>query len=1018
MNIAEYSIRKKTVTLVMTVMLVIGGYAAFKQIGMLEDPEFTIKDAVVITPYPGASSKEVEEEVTDKIETAIQQMGQLDKIKSISRAGMSIVTATMKDKYGKDELPQVWDELRRKVGDVQGHLPPGAGPSIVNDDFGDVFGILLAVTGDGYSYRELKDAVDYLRKELLLVKDVSKINIWGARQEAIFVEISTSRLARLGLGIDTVYNALREQNAVVSAGQVRVGPEYIRIEPTGNYDSVESIASLQIRDPKSDKIIYLRDIANIYRDYVDPPSQVLHYNGAPAISVGISIAKGGNVVKLGKAVKAKLAELKGMLPVGMEIEVINYQATDVTAAIKAFLINFLEAVGIVVVVLLVFMGVRSGLLIGAILAITVFGTIIIMNMWGISLERISLGALIIALGMLVDNAIVVTEGMLIRMQAGVDKIKAAGEVVGQSLMPLLGATVIAVLAFWGIGMSQDGTGEFCRSLFQVMLISLMLSWVTAITITPLFCTMFLKSGSAPAAGEESDPYKGFLFVAYKKILSACIRMRWMTVLAMVGMLAASIYGFGLLKGSFFPASTKAMFLVHYWLPSGTDIRQTTADVSEIEKHILDDERVTSVASYIGEGAPRFILTFKPEQTGDDGYGLMLVSVDDYREIPRLAAEIEDYINTNYPSAYPVIRKFVLGPGDDYDLEARFSGPDDKILRELSAKAQAIMRAYPHSARVWDDWRPPVKKIVPVFDEVRAKQAGVTRTMLAQALENAVSGVTVGLYRENDKLLPIISRLPANERLDVEHLRDIQVYSPALQKTIPISQVISGFKTVADDPFRMRYNRKPTISVRGNIKFGMLASEMQKAVEKEVEAIELPPGYELHWGAEKENSAKAQNGIKVNMAAPTIAMVLIIIMLFNNLRQPAIIVLTVPFAVIGVTVGLLGFGVPFGFMALLGMLSLSGMLIKNAIVLIDQINLELSEGKEPLRAVIDASVSRVRPVCMAAVTTVLGMMPLVVDPFFKGLAVTVMGGLSFATGLTLILVPVLYVIFYRIKWRSA
>jgi multidrug efflux pump subunit AcrB len=1016
MNLAEYSIKKKTVTLVMAVMLVLGGLQAFTEIGMLEDPEFTIKDAVVITQYPGASAYEVEQEVTDRLETAIQQLGQLKEIKSISKPGLSIITASMKDKYTSADLPQVWDELRRKVGDAQGQLPPGALPSVVNDDFGDVFGILLAVTGEGYSYKELKDAVDYLRQELLLVKDVSKVSLWGVRTEAIFVEISTSRLAQLGLGLDTVYAALGEQNIVVPSGAIKVGPEYIRISPTGYYESVESIENLQIRDPLSDKVIFLKDIGRVIRDYVDPPAQVLHFNGTPAISVGISIAKGGNVVKMGEAVKHRLKDLMAMMPVGMKIEVINFQANDVTLAIKAFVINFLEAIAIVIVVLLIFMGVRSGFLIGSILAITVLATLIVMNMWGISLQRISLGALIIALGMLVDNAIVVTEGMLIRIEAGKDRLKAAGEVVSQTQMPLLGATIIAILAFWGIGMSNDSTGEFCRSLFQVMFISLMMSWIIAITITPLFCKMFLKGGGTAGEAPE-DPYKGFIFVGYKKILSLSIRMRWLTLIIMVGLLAASIYGFGFLSGSFFPPSTKPMFMVNYWLPSGSDIRQTTADISKIEKHILEDERVTSVASYIGDGAPRFILTFAPEQTSDDGYGIILVSVNHFSDIDAMAPEIESFIMKNFPESTPIVRKFALGPGDDYDLEARFSGPDDKVLRQLSAKAQDIMRSYPYSARVWDDWRPPVKKIVPVFDEVKAKQAGVTRTMLAQALESAVSGITVGLYREGDDLLPIISRLPAAERLDVDHLNDVQVYSSALKKSIPINQVISGFKTIADDPYRMRFNRKSTISTRGNIKFGRLPSEMQKAVEAEIEAIELPPGYEMAWGAEKENSAKAQAGIKANMAAPTIAMVLIIIMLFNNLKQPAIILLLVPFAIIGVTVGLLGFNVPFGFMSLLGMLSLTGMLIKNAIVLIDQINIELSEGKEPFNAVIDASVSRMRPVCMAAVTTVLGMMPLVVDPFFKGMAVTIMGGLTFATGLTLILVPVLYVIFYKVDWQK-
>lgn len=1016
MNIAEYSIQKKTITLVLTVMLALGGLLSFLEIGMLEDPEFTIKDAVVITQYPGASAREVEEEVTDKVETAVQQLGQLDKVKSISTAGVSVITATMKDKYTSEDLPQVWDELRRKVNDVQAQLPPGVKPSIVNDDFGDVFGILLSVTGEGYSYKELKDAVDFMRRELLLVKDVSKVTLWGAKQEAIFVEISRSRLAQLGLGLDTVYASLQNQNMVVPAGSVQVGPEYIRISPSGEFSSVEQIENLQIRDPESDKVIYLKDIGDVVRDYVDPPRQILRYDQKPAISIGISVAKGGNVVKLGDAVNLKLEELKTLLPVGIDIGVINFQADDVRIAIKAFVINFLEAIGIVIVVLLIFMGMRSGLLIGAILAVTVLGSIIVMKAWGINLQRISLGALIIALGMLVDNAIVVTEGMLIRIQAGKDAIKSAGEVVAQSMMPLLGATVIAVLAFWGIGMSQDSTGEFCRSLFQVMLISLMMSWIIAITITPLFCKMFLKAGGQ-APGEDVDPYKGFIFVAYKKFLSLCIRVRWVTILVMLGLLFSSIYGFGFIKGSFFPPATKPMFMVHYWLPSGTDIRKTSSDISSIEDHLSKDERISSLTSYIGEGAPRLTLTFSPEQTGDDAYGLIFVGVHDWRDIDTLIPEVETYINDSFPDASPILRKFVLGPGKDYDIEARFSGPDAEILRRLSEEAQGIMRSYVHSARVWDDWRPPVKKIEPIFDEVMAKQAGISRPMLSETLETTFSGTTVGVYREGDELIPIISRLPENERLDVANLQDVQVWSPALGKTIPITQVVSGFQTVYEDGFRMRYNRRLTVSTRGNIKFGMLASDMQQAIEAEIEAIELPTGYELAWGAEKEDSAKAKAGIKANMATPTIAMILIIIMLFNNLKQPTIIVLTVPFAIIGVTVGLLGSGAPFGFMSLLGLLSLTGMLIKNAIVLIDQINIELREGKEPFTAVMDASVSRMRPVCMAAVTTVLGMTPLVIDPFFQGMAVTIMGGLTFATGLTLILVPVLFVIFYRIQWQK-
>lgn len=1015
MNIGEYAISKKTITLVFTFIFVVGGIISFNGLGRLEDPEFTIKDAVVVTSYPGASPSEVEEEVSEKLESAIQQLPQLDKIKSINMAGISKITVTIKNNYDKSTMPQVWDELRRKVGDVQGQLPPGAGPSIVNDDFGDVYGILLTVTGDGYSFSELKDTVDYLRKELLLVEDVSKVALWGVQKEAVYVEISRSRLAQLGIGLDTIYDLLRSQNKVVPAGSVQVGQEYIRISPSGEFQSVKDIEELGLSDPQSDKIIYLKDIATVKRDYVEPPGQILRYDGKSALAIGVSIAPGGNVVDLGAAVRQRLDELQPMMPLGIDIGVINYQAEDVSLAINAFVVNFLEAVAIVIIVLLVFMGLRSGLLIGAVLAITVLGSMILLKMYAIDLQRISLGALIIALGMLVDNAIVVTEGMQIRIEAGMDRIKAAGEVVSQSMMPLLGATVIAVLAFWGIGMSEDSTGEFCRSLFQVMLISLMMSWVIAITITPLFCKMFLKGGSA--GGVQKDPYRGFVFVFYKKILAWCIRFRWVTVLAMVTMLAAALYGFGFIKGSFFPPSTKPMFLVHFWNPSGTDIRNTSADIALLEQHLSKDKRISSTASFIGEGAIRFILTFGPEATGDDAYGLILVTVEDYRDINSMIPELTQYIQDNFPDASPILKKFQLGPGEDFDIEARFSGPDSKILRQLSEQAQNIVRAVPRSARVWDDWRPPVKVIRPVFDQDKARSTGVSRPVFNEALETNFTGTRVGLFREGDNLLPIVSRLPDKERLDVDNLQDVQIWSPLLRKTIPITQVVSGFETVWEDSMIMRRNRKPTISVRGNIEFGGLASDLQRAVEKEIEAIPLPAGYELQWGAEKENSAKAQQAIAKNMAPPTIAMVLIIIMLFNNLRQPTIILLLVPFAIIGVTVGLLGSGAPFGFMSLLGLLSLTGMLIKNAIVLIDEVNIQLAEGKEPLRAVIDASVSRLRPVCMAAITTVLGMIPLVIDPFFQGMAVTIMGGLTFATGLTLIVVPVLYVIFYSIGWQK-
>ena len=1016
MNSAELAIQKKTVTLVLCAVIIGGGILAYENLGRLEDPEFTIKSAVVTTAYPGATPMEVAQEVTDEIEIAIQQLPQLKRVTSISKAGLSIITVEIKDNYDERTLPQVWDELRRKVRDVQSKLPPGVLSPIVNDDFGDVYGILLAVTGEGYTYEELKEYVEFLRRELLLVKDVSKIELWGLQEEAVFVEISRSRMAQLGIGLDAIYSTLEEQNLVAPAGSVKVGPEYLRINPTGSFASVKDIADLQIRDPSSDRLIYLGDVATITRGYVTPPNTILRYNGKTALSIRVSIVPGGNVVKLGKAVKKRLAELESQTPVGMELGIINFQSDDVSKAVNGFIVNFLEAIAIVVVVLLIFMGIRSGLLIGAVLALTVLGTFIVMNILGINLQRVSLGALIIALGMLVDNAIVVTEGLLIRIQASMDRVKAAQEVVGQSLMPLLGATIIAVLAFAAIGVSEDTTGEYLGSLFQVMCISLMLSWLIAITVTPLFCTMFLKGSKDGTWSIQKDPYQGIIFLVYRKFLHLSIRRRWIMVVVMGVLLGAAIYGFGLLKDSFFPESIRPQFKLHYWLPAGTDIRQTSQDLAEIEQHLLTDKRVTSTASYIGAGATRFMLVFDPETSMDKGYGLMLISVRDYRDIESMIPDLMQYLTENFPDAQPIIEKFEFGPPGGA-VEVRLSGPNPVVLRQLSNQAQTIMRAEPNTYAVRDDWRQKVKVIRPLYSETQARLAGISRSVLNSAIEMSFTGSRIGVYREGDKLLPIIARQPEPERVDVNNIHDLQIWSPVTRKTVPVYQIVSAFETEWEDSLVHRRNRKLTITASCEPVFGVLASTVFGNVKSKIEAIDLPVGYELVWGGEYEDSMEAQEKLSRSMPVTLIIMVLIVIMLFNNLRQSLIIWLTVPLAIIGVTLGLLSFDLPFDFMALLGFISLVGMLIKNSIVLIDEINREIKKGKMSFHAIIDSAISRMRPVTMTAITTVLGMTPLLQDIFFRSMAVTIMFGLSFATLLTLIVVPILYAIFFRVRYEK-
>jgi len=1013
MNIAELAIEKKTISFVITILIIAGGIFSYSKMGRLEDPEFTIKAATVVTYYPGATAMEVAEEVTDEVETAIQKLGQVDYVKSLSMPGFSYIHVELKKATPKASIPQVWDELRRKVGDVQSKLPPGTTTSVVNDDFGDVYGLFYAVYGDGYSYAELKEYADILRRELLLVQDVRNVALFGVQQEVVYIEISRAKLAQLGISMQTIFATLAGQNMVADAGNIAVGTKYIRIEPTGELKSIQEIGNVLISGGNTESKLYLRDIASIRRGYKEPATALVSYNGKPAIAVGISTVEGGNVVVMGNAVDKRLKELQSQTPIGIEIGTIVQQANSVTIAINAFIINLLEAVVIVIGVLVFAMGFRSGLIIGLILLLTVLSTFIIMKSNDVILERISLGALIIALGMLVDNAIVIVEGILINSEMGMSKVKAAAAIVKQTIWPLFGATVVAVLAFAAIGSSNDSTGEYCRSLYQVILYSMMLSWVMAVTLCPLYGVMFLKIQKHEG---ESDPYKGALFQMYKKFLVWSLRYRYVTVIFLAVLLALSVYGFGYVDKSFFPDSTQPQFMVHYWLPQGTDIGETEKDLTKIAEHLMSFEEVKSTACSAGQGFLRFQLTYTPEEP-NPAYGMILVTVDNYKKIPALMEKINSYLAQSYPQAQAYCRRFILGPGDAFKIQARLRGPKPEVLRELSLQVEDVMRQNPGIIDISTDWRQPVPLIRPIVAETQPMNAGITRVNIANALLYATDGQTVGYYREKDDLLPIIARSPQSERVDPANLSNIEVYSPVAQKFIPLGQVVIDFETVSENQIIRRRDRLPTLTVRCDAKSGP-ASIVFEELRPLVEAIPLPSGYTLEWGGEYENSGDAQKALVANIPVIVVLIVLIVIMLFNSIKKPLIIFLTVPLAVIGVTAGLLLTKQPFGFMALLGFMSLAGMLIKNSVVLIDEINAQLATGKDPFQAVVDSGVSRVRPVSMAALTTVMGMLPLVVDAFFVSMAVTIMFGLAFATVLTLIVVPVLYVLLFKISEKTA
>ncbi len=1012
MKITQFCIENRVTTLVLTVVLVIGGIISYGGMGRLEDPEFTIKDALIITPYPGASAAEVEEEVSDVIETAVQKLKQLLEVESRSTRGLSIVTATIKDRFDKETLPQVWDELRRKVNDAQRELPPGAGPSIVNDDFGDVYGVFFALYGEGYSYAELYETAKLLRRELLLVQDVAKIDFFGMQPEVVYVELDRDRMSQLGIPMAAVAQGLRSRNLAAYAGHVEVGPDFITIDPTGLFDSVDDFLSLVIAGEPGGAQIYLRDIATIRRGYRDPAKQLIRYNGMPAVGLGISTVPDGNVVTMGDAVGARFRELLPQIPLGMDVGIIALQSREVTTAINSFLVSLLQAVAIVVVVLLLFMGLRAGLLIGFILFLTIAGSFIIMPRMDVMLERISLGALIIALGMLVDNAIVVVDGMLVKMQQGVDKVRAAVETVQQTAWPLLGATIIAVLAFAAIGTSQDATGEYTRSLYTVILISLLLSWVTAVTVTPLLGIMVLKP-KLPKPGETApDPYGGAFYRKFRGLLSGAIRYRAITLGVVVAVFVLSIAGFGRVEQSFFPNSTRPQFMIDFWLPQGTQIAVTENHAAEVEQWLMEQESVASVSSVIGAGAMRFLLTYVPEKE-NPAFAQFLVDVDDFREIDRMMLEFQRELEESNPGAMVQTRKFILGPGEPGKIQARFFGPDPDVLRSLASEAEAIFRAAPNLYGIKTDWRERVKVVRPVVAEVQANLAGITRTDIATALLESFEGATFGVYRERDELLPIVARAPAAQRVDVTNIRNIQIFSPAAGRSIPLRQVVSDFETTFEDEIIVRMNRKRAIKVLADPRVGE-APPMLARVRPLVEAIELPEGYTLEWWGEYKDSLRAQASLAATFPVFVLLMVLITVALFNSLKQTAVVWLVVPLALIGVTLGLLTTSQPFGFMALLGFMSLSGMLIKNAIVLIDEINVQRRAEQSDFDAILKAALSRLRPVGLAAATTILGMLPLVPDAFFVSMAVTVMFGLGVATVLTMVVVPTLYALFYRVK----
>lgn len=1011
MNIAQYTIAKRTSIWVIVALMLIGGFLSYQNLGRFEDPEFVIRQSVIVTPYPGATAQEVSDEITDVIEGAAQSLQEVDKITSVSKQGMSEVTVEIKREFSGNEaeLQQVWDKLRRKINDAQRSLPPGAAPSIVNDDFADVYAQFYAVTAEGYSEKQLQDYVDTLRRELVLVPGVSKTATYAEKQQVVFIEISSARLSQFGLSAQQVYQVLEKQNIVTVAGAMDADGMRISVIPQANISSFEQLKTLQVGVGDNNTVMRLQDIATVSRGYDEPASELMRFNGMRAIGLGISNVAGGNVVKMGDAVKARIAELESQRPHGIELHEISIQSDSVRESVSDFIDNLIAAVVIVFIVLLLFMGVRTGIVIGFVLVLTVAGTLIVMLIDNIAMQRISLGALIIALGMLVDNAIVVTDGVLSRLQKNpdADKQTVVNDIVNETKWPLLGGTIVGICAFSAIGLSPSNMGEYAGSLFWVILYSMFLSWVLAITVTPLLCHDFLQV----KPNKSSEPNK--ISQWYKSALEFVLQNQKKSLAIVIILFFVGVKMFSLVPPGFMPESQREQFVIDVFLPQGTDIRTTESVMLEIERDVQTNEGVTNTTSFIGAGGLRFMLIYSPEPQ-NSSYAQMLVDVDDFEVIAPLIAKLQVELNERYEQAAINVWKFVLGPGGGKKIEAAFSGPDSRVLRELAEQAKQIMTETPELISIQDDWRQQVPVISPIYSSDTAQQFGLTTQELNQALEQSLVGKQIGVFREGNDIIPIKVTAPEHERTHERTIENTQVFSPTANQYLQLEQFVERVDLTWQDSMLRRVDRIPTIIAQADPLSGVLTSDALQAVKGKIESMELPVGYQLEWHGEYKDAKEANAGLIQSAPYGFAAMVLAVVFMFNGIRQALVIWCTVPLAVLGVAVGLVIFQTPFEFMATLGFLSLVGMMVKNAIVLVDQAENEIKAGKEAYDAIIEAAMSRARPVILGATTTILGVAPLLIDPFFKSMAVTIMFGLLFATVLTLIVIPLNYALFFRIK----
>ena len=1012
MNIPKYSLENQKIIYFFLAVMLIGGIYSFFKLPKKEDSPFVIKQAVLVTQYPGATPQEVEKLVTEPIEREIQAMSDVFQIKSESYFGMSKISIELQPTLSPDYMPVKWDELRRKVANIQPRLPSGASSISVSDDFGDVFGIYYALTADeGYTYDDLRNWAQKIKTELSPVPGVQKVYLFGEQTQVVNVKISIPKLANLGIDPNAIQQVMQTQNLLVNTGDINTGNYQLRLRAEGTYKDIQDIRD-QLIVTKSGGEVRLGDIATVERGYMDPPSNLMRVDGKRAIGIGVATGSKDDVVAVGNAVADHLAEMEQLFPVGMDLKTIYPENKIADEANNGFILNLIESLLIVIVIIFIVMGSRAGMLVGSSLLFSVGGTLLIMLIWGVGLNRTSLAAFIIAMGMLVDNAIVVTDNAQVGIKRGLSRYQALIDGATKPQWALLGATFIAVCSFLPMYLAPASVAEIVKPLFIVLAVSLGLSWVLALTQTTTFGNFILKEAKP---GENKDPYDTKLYHKFESVLGRLIKRRYVTISTVVATLFLSLFVMSIMPQSFFPIMSKPYFRADLIFPEGYSIYDVETNVKKIEEEYLSkNENIKSYSFTLGGSPVRYYLA-SSSIGPKPNFANVLIETQDPEDAQAEEGKFYDYMVANYPNILTRSALFALSPVPDAAIEIGFIGDNVDTLVALTQRAQEIARNYDQVMEVRNSWGNKVPVWKPLYSQEKGLRLGITRQQVAYSLRSATNGVPLGEYREGDVFMPILLKDADKDSISLNDIKTLPVYS-AKGRSVKVEQVIDDFSLDYEFNVVRRFNREPCMLMQCEPKRGANTMAAFSHLWKEVqEKIQVPEGYKMTYFGEQSEQDKGNKAIAANIPLMFGLIYVTLLFLFPKYyRKPVLIMAMLPLIFIGVVLGLLVFGKSLDFFAMLGLLGLIGMNIKNAIVLVDEIGLQLDSGLAPVNAVIEATKTRIVPVTMASGTTILGMLPLLGDAMFAGMAATIMGGLFVSTILTIFVLPVTYCVFFKIK----